>query len=193
MASSGKKRKREFQDENICAAQNFQSLQNKSDAKKRKVSIQSKQSARKLFEDGSLTNQITKELHSSKRFMVLRSSTKDLTSASTPTTTAATSSSKLSTTGTFQRRASLVKLKKPLTTITGTLKTKLAEQVKKSKMKGQQDYSQPISAVDSSLDHLRFMSALQKQLHPGHTSEQSIENILIHVSHYRVNILNEQD
>ena len=50
MASSGKKRKREFQDENICAAQNFQSLQNKSDAKKRKVSIQSKQSARKVLQ-----------------------------------------------------------------------------------------------------------------------------------------------
>ncbi|KAK2154112.1 hypothetical protein LSH36_276g02019 [Paralvinella palmiformis] len=64
-----------------------------------------------LFEDGSLTNQITRELHSSKRFMVLRSSSKDLTSASTPTTTAATSSSKLSTRDTFQQRASLIKLK----------------------------------------------------------------------------------
>ena len=48
MAASGKKRKRELQDENIVAADNFEYLRKIGDTKKRKVSEESKAPIKKV-------------------------------------------------------------------------------------------------------------------------------------------------
>ena len=59
-------------------------------------------------------------------------------------------------------------------TLRGTLRAKLASQLHKSVMKGQQDYSLPRAAVTSQLQY-QFMAALERDL-KGHkdTSSQQV-------------------
>ena len=43
------------------------------------------------------------------------------------------------------------------------MRQKLTDQLKKSAMKGKQDYTLPMSTVTGQMDYLRFLGAMQKE------------------------------
>ena len=72
------------------------------------------------------------------------------------------------------KRSNAVKSRSLGDTLRGTMRAKLASQLRKSMMKGQQDYSLPRAAVTSRLQY-QFMTAVERDLvgHQENTCQQA--------------------